>query len=101
MVKLFVGSRGTMQMFDSVLNLQLNLLVDVVKGNFNRLPLRTVDFHSFGEGPKMLLLDASLPLSPALPAKHPLLGAMKGEKPPLSTPSTSKTARCSMSMWVP
>ena len=68
MVKLFVGSRGTMQMFDSVLNLQLNLLVDVVKGNFNRLPLRTVDFHSFGEGPKMLLLDASLPLSPALPS---------------------------------
>ena len=42
MVKLFVGSRGTMQMFDSVLNLQLNLLVDTVKGNFNRLPLGTI-----------------------------------------------------------
>ena len=66
MVKLFVGSRGTMQMFDSVLNLQLNLLVDVVKGNFNRLPLRTMDFHSFREGPKMLLLDASPTLPPSI-----------------------------------
>ena len=55
-----------MQMFDSVLNLQINLLVDTVKGNFNRLPLRTMDFHSFREGPKMLLLDASPTLPPSI-----------------------------------